>query len=121
VDLGSDQTSLHNPYGGGYYPVSLTFDEANKMLVENPEQFIEHVHESLRRQTHAINQLTVRGMRFGDYGNSFLLQAHRAKADIMKPNGYEFRYSSYVEEMMGDIFSLGFGPFRCKATIKDMM
>ena len=114
IDLGSDQTSLHNPYGGGYYPVSLTMEEANKMMVEDPSQFIEHVHNSLRRQTDAINRLTSLGMRFWDYGNSFLLQASRAHANIMKPNGIEFRYPSYVEDVMGDIFSLGFGPFRCR-------
>jgi urocanate hydratase len=114
VDLGSDQTSLHNPYGGGYYPVSLTMEEADKMMVEDLPRFVEHVHDSLRRQTEAINKLTSLGMKFWDYGNSFLLQASRAHANIMKPNSLEFRYPSYVEDVMGDIFSLGFGPFRCE-------
>jgi urocanate hydratase len=111
VELGSDQTSLHNPYGGGYYPVQLTFDEANKMMVEDPEKFKSLVQESLRRQVAAINKLTAKGMKFWDYGNSFLLEASRAKADILNQDG-TFKYPSYVEDIMGDIFSLGFGPFR---------
>lgn len=92
----------------------MTLDDANRMMVEDSHQFVEHVHASLRRQTDAINQLTSRGMKFWDYGNSFLLQASRAKATIMKPDGLEFMYPSYIEDIMGDIFSLGFGPFRCR-------
>ncbi len=97
MELGSDQTSLHNPYGGGYYPVGLTLEESNKMLVEEPEKFEEKVHESLRRQVAAINKLTAKGMKFWDYGNSFLYVASRAKADIASLDGkHKFRYPSYV-------------------------
>ncbi|HUU99547.1 MAG TPA: urocanate hydratase [Bacteroidales bacterium] len=112
IDLGSDQTSLHNPWGGGYFPAGLTFDESNKMISADPEKFKEHVKESLRRQVKAINRHTLRGTYFFDYGNAFLLEAFRAGAEIMKPNG-EFIYPSYVEDIMGPMyFDYGFGPFR---------
>jgi len=119
VELGSDQTSLHNPWAGGYYPVQLSFDEAKSVMSSDPARFKELVQESLRRQVTAINKLVTRGMRFWDYGNSFLLEASRAKADIMAPNGKDFRYPSYVQEFMGDIFGLGFGPFRWVCTSGD--
>ncbi|GLE02753.1 hypothetical protein PINS_up011608 [Pythium insidiosum] len=115
VELGSDQTSLHNPYNGGYYPVQLTFEESQKMMTEDPAKFKELVQESLRRHVSAINRLTSRGMKFWDYGNSFLLEAKRAGADVKgEETGPEsmFKYPSYVQDIMGDIFSLGFGPFR---------
>ena len=119
VDLGSDQTSLHNPFSGGYYPVGVSFDEANKMMVENPELFKQKVYESLRRQVAAINKLTSRGMYFWDYGNAFLLEASRAGADIMIQND-KFRYQSYVEDIMGPMFfDYGFGPFRWVCTSGD--
>eukprot|EP00761_Pharyngomonas_kirbyi_P012307 gb/GECH01012334.1/.p1 GENE.gb/GECH01012334.1/~~gb/GECH01012334.1/.p1 ORF type:complete len:675 (+),score=161.71 gb/GECH01012334.1/:1-2025(+) len=119
VELGSDQTSCHNPFNGGYYPVQISFEEAKEMMVKDPEQFKKLVQESLRRQVSAINKLTKRGMRFWDYGNSFLLEASRAKADIMAPDNKNFKYPSYVEDIMGDIFSLGFGPFRWVCTSGD--
>ena len=113
VDLGSDQTSLHNPYAGGYYPAGLTFEESKAMMADDPERFAEAVHESLRRHVAAINRLTANGMYFFDYGNAFLLQASRAGADIMSPDGHGFRYPSYVQAIMGpDFFDYGFGPFR---------
>lgn len=113
VDLGSDQTSLHNPYAGGYYPAGLTFEESKAMMADDPERFAEAVHESLRRHVAAINRLTENGMYFFDYGNAFLLQASRAGADIMSPDGHGFRYPSYVQAIMGpDFFDYGFGPFR---------
>lgn len=113
VDLGSDQTSLHNPYAGGYYPAGLTFEESKAMMADDPERFAEAVHESLRRHVAAINRLTANGMYFFDYGNAFLLQASRAGADIMAPDGHGFRYPSYVQAIMGpDFFDYGFGPFR---------
>ncbi len=112
IDIGSDQTSLHNPYGGGYYPVGISFDEAKDMIAENPSAFEEAVKESLRRQVRAINTLTERGMYFFDYGNAFLLEASRADADILKEDG-SFRYASYVQDIMGPkYFDYGFGPFR---------
>lgn len=112
VELGSDQTSLHNPYAGGYYPVGLSFEESKRMMAEEPEKFKEKVHESLRRQVEAINKLTARGMYFFDYGNAFLLEASRAGADILKADG-SFRYPSYVQDIMGPLFfDYGFGPFR---------
>ncbi|EFA78911.1 urocanate hydratase [Heterostelium album PN500] len=116
VELGSDQTSLHNPYNGGYYPAEITFEEANTMMVKDPVKFKSLVESSLVRHADAINKLSKRGMKFWDYGNSFLLEASRAKADIFKPNSKEFRYPSYVQDIMGDIFSLGFGPFRWVCT-----
>ena len=116
VDLGSDQTSLHNPWSGGYYPVGMTLEESKQMMAENPERFKEYVQESLRRQVKAINQLTALGMYFFDYGNAFLLQAQRAGADILNADG-KFRYPSYVQDIMGPLFfDYGFGPFRWVCT-----
>lgn len=116
VDLGSDQTSLHNPWAGGYYPVDMTFEESKQMMAENPELFRERVQASLRRQVAAINKLTERGMYFFDYGNAFLLQSERAGADIMAADG-KFRYPSYVQDIMGPmLFDYGFGPFRWVCT-----
>ena len=112
VNLGSDQTSLHNPWAGGYYPVGLSLEESKQMMAENPEQFKQEVQASLRRQVAAINKLTARGMYFFDYGNAFLLQSSRAGADIVNPDG-SFRYPSYVQDIMGPLFfDYGFGPFR---------
>ena len=116
IDLGSDQTSLHNPYGGGYYPVGMSLEDANEMIRSDPEGFKEQVHESLRRQVAAVNTMAGRGMRFWDYGNAFLLEASRAGAAITKPDG-SFRYPSYVEDIMGPMcFDHGFGPFRWVCT-----
>ena len=116
VDLGSDQTSLHNPWAGGYYPVGMTLEESKQMMAENPTKFRECVQESLRRQVAAINKLTARGMYFFDYGNAFLLQSQRAGADIMAADG-RFRYPSYVQDIMGPMFfDYGFGPFRWVCT-----
>ena len=116
VDLGSDQTSLHNPWAGGYYPVGLTMEESKRMMAEEPERFKEHVRASLRRQVAAINQLASRGMYFFDYGNAFLLEASRAGADVVLPDG-RFRYPSYVQDIMGPLFfDYGFGPFRWVCT-----
>lgn len=113
IDLGSDQTSLHNPWAGGYYPAGLSLEEANTMMAENPEAFKEKVQESLRRQATAINRHTAKGTYFFDYGNAFLLEASRAGADIMAPNGIDFKYPSYVQDIMGPMcFDYGFGPFR---------
>lgn len=112
VDLGSDQTSLHNPWAGGYYPVGISFEESKRMMAEEPEIFKEKVKESLRRQVAAINKLTAKGMYFFDYGNAFLLESSRAGADIMGANN-KFRYPSYVQDIMGPMFfDYGFGPFR---------
>lgn len=112
VDLGSDQTSLHNPWAGGYYPVGMSLEESNRMMAEDPEQFKEKVRASLRRQVDAINKLTAKGMYFFDYGNAFLLEASRAGADILREDG-KFRYPSYVQDIMGPMFfDYGFGPFR---------
>jgi len=116
VDLGSDQTSLHNPWAGGYYPVGLSFEESKEMMANKPDLFKEKVKESLRRQVKAINALAKKGMYFFDYGNAFLLEASRAGADIMKPNG-DFIYPSYVQDIMGPMcFDYGFGPFRWVCT-----
>ena len=113
VDLGSDQTSLHNPWAGGYYPVGYTLEESKMMMAEEPERFKEAVQASLRRQVAAINRLTARGMYFFDYGNAFLLESSRAGADIMAEDGKHFRYPSYVQDIMGPLFfDYGFGPFR---------
>lgn len=113
VDLGSDQTSLHNPWAGGYYPVGLSFKEANEMMANDPDAFKAQVQESLRRHATAINRLTENGMYFFDYGNAFLLEASRAGADIMAENGIDFRYPSYVQDILGPMcFDYGFGPFR---------
>lgn len=118
-DLGSDQTSLHNPWSGGYYPVGLTFEESNKMMVDNPKLFRQKVQESLKRQVRAINQLAERGMYFWDYGNAFLLEAGRAGADIMDSSG-TYKYPSYVQDIMGPMFfDYGFGPFRWVCTSSD--
>ncbi|MGM0596882.1 MAG: urocanate hydratase [Myxococcota bacterium] len=112
IDLGSDQTSLHIPYSGGYYPAGLSYKEANRMMVTNPEKFKQKVHESLRRQVKAINTMNERGMNFWDYGNAFLLESSRAGAQITDKNG-DFIYPSYVENIMGPFcFDYGFGPFR---------
>ncbi len=119
VDLGSDQTSLHNPFSGGYYPVGVSFEDAKKMMVEDPKLFQEKVYASLRRQVAAINKLTAKGMYFWDYGNAFLLQSGRAGADIFLPDG-RFKYPSYVEDIMGPLFfDYGFGPFRWVCTSGD--
>ena len=116
VDLGSDQTSLHNPWSGGYYPVGLSYEASNKMMAEEPVRFRECVQESLRRQVDAINKLAARGMYFFDYGNAFLLEASRAGAAVMGREG-RFRYPSYVEDIMGPMFfDYGFGPFRWVCT-----
>ncbi len=116
VDLGSDQTSLHNPWAGGYYPAGFTLEESNEMMSSEPERFKSEVEKSLRRQVAAINRLTAKGMYFFDYGNAFLLEASRAGADIVKDNG-DFRYPSYVQDIMGPMFfDYGFGPFRWVCT-----
>ena len=116
VDLGSDQTSLHNPYAGGYYPVGMSLEESNRMMAEDPDTFKEHVFDSLRRQVAAINKLTAQGMYFFDYGNAFLLMSSRAGADVMK-DAQHFRYPSYVQDIMGPMFfDYGFGPFRWACT-----
>ena len=116
VDLGSDQTSLHNPWAGGYYPVGYSYEESNRIMAEEPEHFREAVQASLRRQVAAINALTARGMYFFDYGNAFLLESSRAGADIVKSDG-SFRYPSYVQDIMGPMFfDYGFGPFRWVCT-----
>lgn len=115
VELGSDQTSLHNPFNGGYYPVQLTFEESQQMMIEDPAKFKSLVEESLRRHVTAVNRLTKHGMRFWDYGNSFLLESKRAGAEILanpEDPASPFKYPSYVQDIMGDVFSLGFGPFR---------
>lgn len=119
IDLGSDQTSLHNPFAGGYYPAGLSFEESNKMMAENPALFKEKVYESLRRHVKAINAMVEQGMYFFDYGNAFLLESSRAGADILKPNG-DFKYPSYVQDIMGPLFfDYGFGPFRWVCTSSD--
>ncbi|MCD4694853.1 MAG: urocanate hydratase, partial [Bacteroidales bacterium] len=116
VELGSDQTSLHNPWAGGYYPVGLSYEESNEMMAKEPEKFKEKVQGSLRRQVNAINKLTAKGMYFFDYGNAFLLEASRAGADILKKDG-NFKYPSYVQDIMGPMcFDYGFGPFRWVCT-----
>ena len=116
VDLGSDQTSLHNPWAGGYYPVGLTLEESKQMMAEEPNKFKEKVQASLRRHVAAINKLAEKGMYFFDYGNAFLLQASRANADILREDG-KFRYPSYVQDIMGPLFfDYGFGPFRWVCT-----
>jgi urocanate hydratase len=112
IDIGSDQTSLHNPWSGGYYPAGYSFEQSNRMMTEDPVKFREAVQHSLRRQVEAINRHTKNGTYFFDYGNAFLLEASRAGADILKPDG-EFRYPSYVQDIMGPLcFDYGFGPFR---------
>lgn len=116
VDLGSDQTSLHNPWAGGYYPVGLSYEESNDMMANHPDQFKKEVQASLRRQVAAINKLAEKGMYFFDYGNAFLLESGRADADIFKADG-TFKYPSYVQDIMGPMcFDYGFGPFRWVCT-----
>ena len=113
IDLGSDQTSLHNPWAGGYYPVEISFEEANSLMANNPKLFKEKVQETLRRHTIAINKHTEKGTYFFDYGNAFLLEASRAGADVMANNHIDFKYPSYVQDIMGPMcFDFGFGPFR---------
>jgi urocanate hydratase len=117
VDFGSDQTSLHNPWAGGYYPAGISFEEANKMMAEEPGLFKKKVQESLRRQAKAINNHTAKGTYFFDYGNAFLLEASRAGADVMAADGIRFKYPSYVQDIMGPLFfDYGFGPFRWVCT-----
>ena len=113
IDLGSDQTSLHNPWAGGYYPTGFSFEESNEMMANNPEKFKEEVQKTLRRHAAAINKHTAKGTYFFDYGNAFLLEASRAGADIMAENHIDFKYPSYVQDIMGPMcFDYGFGPFR---------
>tara|TARA_R110001592_G_scaffold108565_2_gene303215 strand:- start:4355 stop:6343 length:1989 start_codon:yes stop_codon:yes gene_type:complete len=113
VDLGSDQTSLHNPWAGGYYPADISFEDANVMMAENPKKFKVKVQETLRRHADAINKHTAKGTYFFDYGNAFLLEASRAGAAVMAENKIDFKYSSYVQDIMGPMcFDYGFGPFR---------
>jgi len=120
IDLLSDQTSLHNPWQGGYYPVTLSFEESKRMMSENPEQFRLEVQQTLRRHAAAVNSLTQTGAYFWDYGNAFLLEASRAGADVMKKDGSGFLYPSYVEDIMGPMcFDYGFGPFRWVCTSCD--
>ncbi|MWB95104.1 urocanate hydratase [Flavobacterium sp. GA093] len=117
IDLGSDQTSLHNPWAGGYYPVGISFEEANEMMANNPDLFKEKVQETLRRHAAAINKHTAKGTYFFDYGNAFLLEASRAGADVMAENNIDFKYPSYVQDIMGPMcFDYGFGPFRWVCT-----
>ncbi len=117
IDLGSDQTSLHNPWAGGYYPVGLSFEESNKLMSGNPNEFKKQIQTSLIRQASAINGHTKRGTYFFDYGNAFLLEASRAGADVMAADGINFRYPSYVQDIMGPMcFDYGFGPFRWVCT-----
>ena len=120
IHLGSDQTSLHNPWSGGYYPAGLTFEESNLLMRTKPEEFKQRVQASLRRQVSAINKHTAKGTYFFDYGNAFLLEASRAGADIMASNGINFRYPSYVQDILGPLcFDYGFGPFRWVCTSGD--
>lgn len=117
VELGSDQTSLHNPWAGGYYPVGLSFEESNEMMASQPDLFKEKVEESLRRQAASINRHAAKGTYFFDYGNAFLLEASRAGAEVMAENGIDFRYPSYVQDILGPMcFDYGFGPFRWVCT-----
>jgi len=113
IHLGSDQTSLHNPWAGGYYPVGLTFEESNELMNQDPDAFKSKVQDSLRRHADAINQHTARGTYFFDYGNAFLLEASRAGADVMAENKIDFKYPSYIQDILGPMcFDYGFGPFR---------
>ncbi len=113
IDIGSDQTSLHNPWAGGYYPVGLSYQEANEIMAHHPVEFKKYVHQSLKRHAEAINKHTAKGTYFFDYGNAFLLEASRAGADVMAQDGINFKYPSYVQDIMGPMcFDLGFGPFR---------
>jgi urocanate hydratase len=120
ISLGSDQTSLHNPWAGGYYPASLSFEESNAMMVDDPEQFKEKVQESLRKQIALINKHSERGTYFFDYGNAFLLEASKAGAEVMAENKIDFKYPSYVQDILGPLcFDYGFGPFRWVCTSCD--
>lgn len=120
VEIGSDQTSLHNPWSGGYYPVGLSFEESNQMMAENPDGFKVKVQESLLRQSASINRHVAKGTYFFDYGNAFLLEASRTGADVMAENGIDFKYPSYVQDILGPIcFDYGFGPFRWVCTSAD--
>jgi urocanate hydratase len=120
ISLGSDQTSLHNPWAGGYYPASLSLEESNAMMVEDPELFKKKVQESLRKQITLINQHAARGTYFFDYGNAFLLEASKAGAEVMAENKIDFKYSSYVQDILGPLcFDYGFGPFRWVCTSCD--
>jgi urocanate hydratase len=113
IDLGSDQSSLHNPWAGGYYPVGFSLEESNRMMAEEPARFKEEVQKTLRRHAASINQHTAKGTYFFDYGNAFLLEASRAGADVMAENGIDFKYPSYVQDILGPMcFDYGFGPFR---------
>ena len=113
VDLGSDQTSLHNPWAGGYYPIGLSFEESNELMANNPEEFKIKVKDTLRRHANAVNRHTSKGTYFFDYGNAFLLEASRSGADVMSEDGIHFKYPSYVQDIMGPMcFDYGFGPFR---------
>lgn len=117
IDLGSDQTSLHNPWAGGYYPVGISFEDSNELMANSPDEFKKKVQETLVRHTNAINKHTEKGTYFFDYGNAFLLEASRAGADIMADNGIDFKYPSYVQDIMGPMcFDYGFGPFRWVCT-----
>lgn len=117
VELGSDQTSLHNPWAGGYYPVGLSYEDSNQLMTSHPDEFRKRVQESLRRQASAINNHTAKGTYFFDYGNAFLLEASRAGADVMASDNINFRYPSYVQDIMGPMcFDYGFGPFRWVCT-----
>lgn len=117
IDLGSDQTSLHNPWAGGYYPVGIDFETANKLMASDPEEFKSKVQQTLVRHADAINAHTAKGTYFFDYGNAFLLEASRAGADVMAANGIDFKYPSYVQDIMGPMcFDYGFGPFRWVCT-----
>lgn len=117
IHLGSDQTSLHNPWAGGYYPADLSFEESNIMMSDNPEKFTSHVQESLRRHATTVNKHTSNGTYFFDYGNAFLLEASRAGAAVMAPNNIDFKYPSYVQDILGPMcFDYGFGPFRWVCT-----
>jgi urocanate hydratase len=113
VHMGSDQTSLHNPWAGGYYPVGMSFEDANKLMADDPDEFRKCVRQTLRRHANAVNKHTAKGTYFFDYGNAFLLEASRAGAEVMASNGIDFRYPSYVQDIMGPMcFDYGFGPFR---------
>jgi len=120
IDIGSDQTSLHNPWAGGYYPADLSFEQANELMATNPDTFRKHVQASLVRQVNAINLHTNKGTYFFDYGNAFLLESSRAGAAVMNANGVDFRYPSYVQDIVGPMcFDYGFGPFRWVCTSQD--
>lgn len=120
IELGSDQTSLHNPWAGGYYPVGYSVEESQEMMAHQPKLFKEKVQESLRRQADSINKHTAKGTYFFDYGNAFLLEASRAGADVMAADGIRFKYPSYVQDIMGPLFfDYGFGPFRWVCTSND--